>query len=328
MNTKRKDDVAQTLMQQGSPTAEHCHCLPLSSLQAVPLQVQGEEAIDHHKVTPASPELNALIRAKLEHSFPRSTSLGLLLLHISQLEHITIHPQSALLHKRQRLHASASFLEQVLVNVRRAIRECDELLIHEGTGAAIIFPEVDRQGLSTILERVSRNVDLLQAETVIPPLKRETNIALGIGSYPECGPSVEHLLYHVSVTAHRLTLRPAISAQLLGMLSTTREAGGAPFADHQEDLHQSAKTMQTQGNIPFMQLPVQLPTRLKQLIPYQVALELRCVPVGRDHHCLTVAMADSTDSKALRSLQEITGLTIFPVSCDGAALNALLIDKW
>src|SRR5947209_2971411 len=154
MNNKRKDDVAQTLMQPGSPTAKHCHCLPLSSLQEVPLQVQGEEGIDHHKVTPASPELNALIRAKLEQSFPRSTPLGLLLLHVSQLEHITIHPQSALLHKRQRLHASASFLEQVLVNVRRAIRECDELLIHEGTGAAIIFPEVDQQGLSTILERV------------------------------------------------------------------------------------------------------------------------------------------------------------------------------
>src|SRR2546421_2364256 len=114
MNNKRKDDGAQTLMQSGSPALEQCHCLQLSSLQAVPLQDQAEVALDHHKVTPASPELNALIRAKLEHFFPRSTPLGLLLLHVSQLEHITIHPQSALLHKRQRLHASASFLEQVL----------------------------------------------------------------------------------------------------------------------------------------------------------------------------------------------------------------------
>jgi Type II secretion system (T2SS), protein E, N-terminal domain len=328
MNNKRKDDVAQTLMQPGSPELEHCHCLQLSSLQAVPLQDQGEVAIDHNNVTPASPELNALIRAKLEHSFPRSTPLGLLLLHVSQLEHITIHPQSALLHKRQRLHASASFLEQVLANVRRAIRDCDEILIHNGTGAAIIFPEVDQQGMSTILERVSRNVDLLQAETVIPPLRRETNIVLGIGSYPECGPSVEHLFYHVSVTAHRFTLRPAISAQLLGILSTTREGVGAPFADNQEDQPHLLKLMQAQGTIPFMQLPVQLPTRLKQLIPYHAARELRCVPVGRDHHCLTVAMADSTDSKALHALRKITGLTIFPVSCDVAALNALLADKW
>jgi hypothetical protein len=77
-----------------------------------------------------------------------------------------------------------------------------------------------------------------------------------------------------------------------------------------------------------MQLPVKLPPRLKQLIPYQVALELSCVPVGRDHHCLTVAMADPTNSKALCSLRVVTGLTIFPVSCDVAALNAQLSNKW
>src|SRR6266581_1967196 len=180
MDYKRKDDAGQSLIQASSPATECCHCLPLSSIQVVPSQDQVE-TIDYHNMTPASPEMNALIRGKLEGCLPRSAPLSLLLLHVSQLEHVHIHPQSALLHKRQRYHASASFLEQVLVNVRRAIRDDDELLIHEGTGAAIIFPEVDKQGISVILERVSRRISLLQAETVIPPLERETDIVLGIG---------------------------------------------------------------------------------------------------------------------------------------------------
>ncbi|TMD62509.1 MAG: hypothetical protein E6I97_26610, partial [Chloroflexi bacterium] len=102
-----------------------------------------------------------------------------------------------------------------------------------------------------------------------------------------------------------------------------------PFgcAQH-DDQHQAPKDLQGQGNIPFMQLPDRLPPRLKQLIPYQVALELSCVPVGRNHHCVTVAMADPSNSNALRSLRLVTDLAIFPVSCDVAALNTLLRKKW
>ncbi len=104
MNYKREDDAGQSLIQASWPATECCHCLPLSSIQMVPSQDQ-EETIDYHNVTPASPEMNTLIRAKLEGCFPRSTPLSLLLLHVSQLEHVHIHPQSALLHKRQRYHA-------------------------------------------------------------------------------------------------------------------------------------------------------------------------------------------------------------------------------
>jgi hypothetical protein len=84
----------------------------------------------------------------------------------------------------------------------------------------------------------------------------------------------------------------------------------------------------SEDNIPFMQLPNQLSSRLKQLIPYHIAQELRCIPVGRDHQYLTVAMADPSNNNAVHALKEITGLTIFPVSCDILALNALLAGKW
>ncbi len=78
----------------------------------------------------------------------------------------------------------------------------------------------------------------------------------------------------------------------------------------------------------FLQLPTHLPKRLKQLIPYQLALEIRCAPVGRDHDRLTMAMADPTDTNALRQLEEATGLSIFAVSCDLEVLDALLARKW
>lgn len=326
MNHKRRDTTVQSLTQLDAPVTERCQCLPLSSLQAVPSQEQEEDAVDCGKVTPATQELNAYIRLQLNAYFPRSTPLSLLLLHVSQLEHIHINPQTAILHKRQRYHAPASFLEQVLINARRSIRSNDQILIHEGTGAAIIFPEVDQQGIANILERIYRNVSLLQAETVIPPLKRETDIVMGIGSYPEPGSSQEHLFHQVGMTVRRLTLRPAITTQLWNTKSTLTVPEEMLDRRLQDDDH--AKHIQVSPHIPFMQLPVQLPTRLKHLIPYRIASEIRCAPVGRDHHCLTVAMADPTNEAAIGSLREVTGLTIFPVSCEVSELNALLANKW
>ena len=208
------------------------------------------------------------------------------------------------------------------MNVRRAIRCSDQLLIQEGIGAALILPDVDQQGMYGILERVYQSVRLLQSETVIPPLKRETDIVIGIASYPEPATSLEMLLCHVSSTVHRLTLRPAIMAQV-----STASVASKPlerFVEQAESVSENA----ARGNVPFMQLPVKLPTRLKNLIPYALALELRCAPVGRDHHCLTVAVADPTNHETLQRLREVTGMTIFLVTCEVAALDALLAEKW
>src|SRR5579859_4660902 len=328
MNYRRRDGTVELYIQSSSLVVERCNCLPLSTIQVEPAQELEEDAVDYQRVTPATAALNALIREQLEYYFPRSTPLSLLLLHISQLEQIYVDPHTGLLSQRQRYHASGSFLEQVLVNVRRAIRDIDEILVHEGAGAAIIFPEVDMQGINVILERVVRNISLLQAETVTPPLKRETDIVLGIGSYPESGPSLEQLLYYAGVTAQRFTLRPAITAQLWGVMSTMTEFGDTVSVTRIQERQKAPDSAKPVGNVPFMQLPAQLPTRLKHLIPYDIALELRCVPVGRDHQYLTVAMANPNNIGMVHRLREITGLTIFPVSCDMSALNALLINKW
>jgi Type II secretion system (T2SS), protein E, N-terminal domain len=309
------------------PSAERCNCLPLSSLHMEGKDEQEEALEGAEQIIPVTPELNSHLRTTLGTYFPRSTPLSVLLVHISQLEHIHIATKSAAVYKRPRYHAPASFLGQVLANVRRTIRTSDSILIHNGTGAAIIFPDVDREGGHNILERVYHSINLLQSETVIPPLKRETDILIGLGSYPKPGSSLESLLYHTGLVARRLRFRPAVTPLTWSIKSsgaTEEITHGRPQDDDEQALLNQARS----SGIPFMQLPVELPARLKQLIPYQLALEIRCAPVGRDHNRLTVAMANPTNRNAVRHLKETTGMIIFPVSCELAALDALLANGW
>lgn len=310
-----------------SPATYNCTCLPLSVLHKMTWHENAQEASENFgQVTPATAEMNNQLRAALNDCFPRSTPLSVLLLHISQLERIHISPKSAILHKRQRYHAPPYLLEQILANIRRTIRSDDTILVHAGAGFAMILPGVDRQGAQSILERVYYNINFLQPETVVPPLKLETDILIGIGSYPDQGTSLEGLLFHTGLIAQRITLRPAIMTQLRGTRPTNLPRVIA-FNRHRGDEDHSLAATRSSG-IPFMRIPTRLPSRLRSLIPYQLALELRCAPVGRDHNRLTVAMAHPTDTHAIDRLRELTNMAIFPVSCDVGALDQLLAHEW
>lgn len=308
-----------------SPAGERCDCSPLSSLHRAPGS-SPESGAEVVPVTPATQELNRQVRSRLAALFPRSTPLSLLLIHISQLDHVHITPKTVVLHKRHRYHAATSFLEQVLTNARRVMRREDQVIAHEGAGAAIILPDVDQEGAFSVVERVFHSINLLQPETVIPPLKRETDITIGIGSYPRPGKSLEELLYHAGCVTHNLTLRPAVTMQLRGNKAplVTEISAGQMLDD------EAGNPLNSQGSsgIPYMRLPARLPQNLKRLVPYSIARELRCIPVGRDHNRLTVAMAYPTDTQALTRLQNVTGMSIFPVACDISALDAMLVREW
>ena len=308
-----------------SPAGEGCDCPPLSSLHRVPGS-DSESAGDIVPVTPATPELNRYVRSRLAALLPRTTPLSVLLIHISQLDHVHITPKTVVLLKRHRYHAPTSFLEQVLINVRRVMRNTDQVILHEGAGAAIILPDVDQEGAFNVVERVFHSINLLQPETVIPHLKRETDITIGVGSYPRPGKSLEELLYHAGCVTHNLTLRPAITTQLRGSKATLpAEINIGQTLD--DEAGSPANAHHTSG-IPYMQLPARLPQSLKRLVPHRVACELRCAPVGRDHNRLTVAMAYPTDMQAISSLQSATNMIIFPVACEISALDAMLSKEW
>jgi len=173
---------------------------------------------------------------------------------------------------------------------------------------------------------VYHSINLLQPETVIPPLKRETDITLGIGSYPKPGASQENLLYQTGFIASRIILRPAVTTQLHG----TRSIGlvEVNLYNRNQDEENDALVAARNRGIPFMQLPARLPLRLKHLISYTLACELRCAPVGRDHNRLSVAMAFPTDTQVIDRLRSTTGMTIFPVACEAKALDDLLEHSW
>lgn len=330
MNREAREASRQSITYIEAPADERCSCLPLTS----PHRAGEEESREREQWTPATQDLNSHLRTLLASFFPRTMPFSVLHLHVSQLEPIHSVPQSATIYHRPRYHAPDSFLEQVLVNTRRVIRIDDQILVHAGTGAVIVFPDVEQHAIQAIAGRIYKSISLLRAETVIPPLRRVTDILIGIGSYPKPATSLEQMLYHASLTAHKLTLRPGMTRQLRSMSSAhlliQTPLDRQPSAVKGKSLESLDPNVAspTHGHIPFLQLPTHLPKRLKQLVPYQLVCELRCAPVGRDHDRLTVAMADPTDTKALSQLEEATGLSIFAVSCDLEALDALLEHKW
>ena len=284
---------------------------------------QGED--EYTRITVASTP-DDLLRQALERHFPRATPFSLLLLQIVSFEHIQMPPGSPVVHKRLRRQVAVSLLEQVVQIARRALRADDQILLaEEAAGAVFLFPQVDQEGMACIFGRVSSNIRLLQAETVIPPLQQETEILLGSASYPEAASSPGELIARASQIHERITLRPAVlpqSAYSLPCSVSSRKtvATTAPA--------RVRKPRAARAHFPFMQIPSRLPARLKPLIPYPLALDLRCAPVGRDHNRLTVAMANPADTRAIGHLRSATGMTIFPVACEISALEMLLASGW
>ena len=316
INQKKRDlpPISPLSIEQIQP--ERCTCQTLSPLHkkvAPTLEAENEE------IVPASSILHARLSNTLQTLFPRSTPLSIFLLHIAQWERIHS-TQQLTLPQRQHYHVSPELMEQIIVNVRRVMRSDDQIFLQEQAGVVIVFPNVDQQGAYIILERIYHSVCLLQAETLLPPLTLNTTILMGMSSYPEPASSLEQLLYFTAVAARRFTLRPAIITQL-------RDTSPSPMQETEvKDEHPQHAKGQT--GFPFMCLPATIPPRLQQLIPHSLATELCCVPVGRNHHCLTVAMAEPTNHEHVQRLHNATGLTIFPVSCDVEELTTLLTRSW
>ncbi len=322
-----------------APELDVCSCPPISPLCLPSIKEQDKE---DDELLPTPPALSTLLRTHVQSLLPSNAPLSILLLHVSQLEDIHLTPETEVVRKRKRYHPSVSVVEQIVTNVRRAVRTEDSMYLDTGKGAAILFPNVDQQGAYIILERVYNSVNLLQAETIIPPLTHETDIVLGIASYPEQGPSIEHLLASAGRVMYRLTLRPAITSHLWDTMPPAESAlsfhdtlaseipvhESTQFTSSARPFAEALPPTQDGTSIPFLCLPSTLSKRLKKLVSHAIATQFHCVPVGRDHNRLTVAMVDPTDTNALHVLHKSTGMSIFPVSCDKEALSILLAEPW
>lgn len=297
---------------------EICNCSPLSMLAYSGVRAEQRTEIDFEQVVPVAVGMKKRIHAMLEPYFSRATAFSLLLLHVAQLEQSYLAEGEAHLSRRCHYHATPELLEQILANVQRVIRHSDNLVVHKGVGAALLLTNTDQWSAYVVLERIYNSISLLQSETVIPPLAYETIISMGIGSYPDPSSSVERLLEQAGHAERVLVLRPSLTAQLRAIRASEIAAA---IASREEEKN-------VYVGVPFMKLPRALPRRLQQLVPYQVALQLRCVPVGREQRRLTVAMAEPLDNEKTHRLQEVTGMNIFPVACHEEELAALLAAGW
>ena len=75
--------------------------------------------------------------------------------------------------------------------------------------------------------------------------------------------------------------------------------------------------------VPYLTPPQSIPTSVRNLLPPEVMEQMQCLPVGRERNVLTVALADPTDRGILHQLEQMTGMTIFPVMTDPDVLKAL-----
>jgi hypothetical protein len=331
--TAIKYTVAQTLARGNAEGTGLCHCRPPASLTVALEERDQGLALDLEQTTPISPELYNHLQKRLGTLFPRSTPFSLALLHVAQIERTA----GSAARKVQYYHAQPVLLEEVMAQIRRSIRRNDYILTHEGVGAALLFPGVDERGIYGIVERVYHNISNMPRERFPSFVRSETVIVMGVGSYPTPAPTLERLLYFAGNTSYRVTLPPAPSA--IGWNASRNQDENAAFWDEDEretgdhlpaafSIEHAYMRLPLSRSAPFMHLPAQIPARLKQLLPYDIARSLQCVPVGRNHHSLTVAMAHPQNTEHTDILQSVTGLTIFPVSCDLSALANLLEHPW
>lgn len=75
--------------------------------------------------------------------------------------------------------------------------------------------------------------------------------------------------------------------------------------------------------VPYIAPPHRIPSSVRNLLSVEMMRQLHCLPIGRDRNALTVALADPTDRSVVQRLEQITGLSIFPVMTDLDALEAL-----
>lgn len=330
--TAMKYTVALSPAQSNSRDVRLCCCRPPSLLAAAIGERHQPFALDLEQITPVSPELYGHLGKRLNTLFPRSMPFSLALLHVAQSEQV----EDAVSRKTTYYHAPPALLDEVMTQIRRSIRRNDYLLTHEGVGAAMLFPGIDERGMYGIIERLYHNISQIRAADVVLPLALETTIAMGVGSYPAPSSSVEQLLYAASTTAYRLVLPAAFSGN---GWEDRRRSSEQPLAWEEDErdtrdhlpafaIDHAFTRLPLSRSAPYMQLPGRIPARLKQLIPYDVARSVQCVPVGRNHHSLTVAMANPRNAAQVHTLQELTSLAIFPVSCDLDELQVLLSDPW
>ncbi len=155
---------------------------------------------------------------------------------------------------------------------------------------------------------------------------------------PETLPSMDELVQSKSTSpSEKIAVSPAqakatktMTHHLRQMLATTAAALSAEPDCRLPGSMEALPAVETLTKararalgVPYIAPPQRIPSSVRKLLPAEVMRQLHCLPIGRDRRGLTVALADPTDRGVLQRLEQLTGLTIFPVMTDPDALEAL-----
>ncbi len=248
----------------------------------------------------------------------------------------------------------AAVLDEVEQLVLSGVRRTDVVLRCGEHCCAVILPGAGAEGATRVAHRFRRRLADLQVE-ILPlqvglasaPEQATTSEALiDLASWP-ClrlvpGAGVEGVRYDeaeervrsdgvLPVRERRSSLIPEEAAAQAGEHCTrSRKADGSET--QRRSLHDQTRIrppvtfVQARARalgIPYLAPPQQIPSSVRNLLPLEVMRQLQCLPIGRERNALTVALADPTDQAVLRRLEQLTGMTIFPVMTDPDVLETL-----
>lgn len=202
-------------------------------------------------------------------------------------------------------------LSYFLTNLRSLVRKTDRVFLHQRT-VYFLLENANVQGSMIVQERIWERLLWLMHHLNETRVSAPLLAALGHSSYPLPATRIDDLLEEA---CHAQRIFDCQTMQAINYLEIQEPSSlpvQTPRVLRETSPDVSATILQT--SVPFMpSLPQKLPHRVKKLIKPQLARELRCCPVGKERDTLTVAMLDPQDQAALKRLEEVTGLRIFPV---------------
>lgn len=220
------------------------------------------------------------------------------------------------LHFKKDLQTTQAFFQKqadqsaryFLDNLRSLVRRTDVVLLMKHSFYFLLL-EADEHGGALVRERLWESLLWRVHNASDDDVLRPHSMEIGCGAYPS---PHKHALKCIAAARD-----PELSFSFSPAEAATQQnehSNELPCYDELSELVAPLPVLARRAGIPYLSLlPRTLPTRLRQLINPQLALELQCFPLGRERNTLTVAIANPSDRRALDRLHQETGLHIFPV---------------
>lgn len=192
---------------------------------------------------------------------------------------------------------SSAALQRALPRIRRTIRGTD-FVFFQGKTCAVVLPTTPIEGAQVVARRLSALLVDVEYTT--------------------------HVLYGAAAQTVLSRLRFMRAVEVPVDVASTgngiRSTGAPSFHDETRLSSDAGST-----SLPHLAYLSHYPSlRLFHLLPYELACQYQCVPVGAERGVLTLATCQSLTSTVIAHLQAETRRTIFQVYCEMSIIEDVL----